>query len=194
MSDAQIGTNWSGNYVYGASALHRPGSLDELQGLVAAASALRALGSRHSFTSIADSAELVTLDALPGEIVADATAETVSVPGHTTYSALAEALRHAGLALHNMASLPHISVAGAVATGPPRSGDRNGNPAPAVGVLEMVTGDGELLTVAQGDPEFDGCVVGLGALGLVTRVTLAVEPAYQVRQRVFPHVSWNTLY
>src|SRR6201985_1298946 len=138
MSDAQIGTNWSGNYVYGASALHRPGSLDELQGLGAAPSARRPLGSRHSFTSIADSAELAALDALPGEIVADATAETVSVPGHTTSSALA-------LALHNMASLPHISVAGAIATGTHGSGDRNGNLATSVRALEMVTGDGELL-------------------------------------------------
>jgi alditol oxidase len=189
-----IGTNWSGNYAYQASALHRPGSLEELQELVAGARAVRALGSRHSFTSIADSAELVALDALPGEIVVDSTAETVTVPSHTTYAALAEALNHAGLALHNMASLPHISVAGAIATGTHGSGAGKGNLATAVRALEMVDAAGELRTVAAGDPAFEGVVVGLGALGLVTRVTLAVQPYYEMRQRVFQDVGWDTLF
>jgi xylitol oxidase len=193
MAHAQIGTNWSGNYAYRAAALHRPTTVEQLQELVAGAKALRALGSRHSFTAIADSAELVALDALPGEIVADSTAETVTVPGHTTYAALAGALDRVGLALHNMASLPHISVAGAIATGTHGSGDRHGNLATAVRGLEMVTGEGELRTLGHGDPDFAGCVVGLGAVGLVTTVTLAAEPAYEVRQRVFEGVGWDTL-
>ena len=191
MGTRMIGTNWSGNYAYRASVLHRPGSLEELQTLAAGARALRAVGSRHSFTSIADSAELVALDALPGEIVVDGTAETVTVPGHTTYAALAQALNRAGLALHNMASLPHISVAGAIATGTHGSGDGTGNLATAVRAVEMVDAAGQLRTVVAGDPDFDGVVVGLGALGLVTRVTLAVQPYYEVRQRVFPGVGWD---
>jgi xylitol oxidase len=194
MAAAQIGTNWSGNYSYRATALHRPAAIEQLQQLVAGARALRALGSRHSFTSVADSSELVALDGLPGEIAVDSAARTVSVPGHTTYSALAEALNREGLALHNMASLPHISVAGAIATGTHGSGDRNGNLATAVRALEMVTADGALVTVAEGDPDFKACAVGLGALGIVTRVTLAVEPSYEVRQRVFEGVGWDTLF
>jgi FAD/FMN-containing dehydrogenase len=85
------------------------------------------------------------------------------------------------MALHNLASLPHISVAGAVATATHGSGDANRNLATAVAALELVTSSGELVTAARGDPDFDGLVVGLGALGVVTRLTLDVEPAYEVR-------------
>ena len=99
MAALAIGTNWSGNYAYRAAVLHRPRAVEELQELVSGAGPLRVLGSRHSFTSIADSASLVALDGLPGEIVVDATAETVSVPPWVTYAALAEALNRAGLAL-----------------------------------------------------------------------------------------------
>ena len=194
MATTSIGTNWSGNYAYGASVLHRPRMLGELQGLVAETQALRALGSRHSFTSIADSPELVALDGLPGEIEMDRAGHTVTVPGTTTYAALAEALNRDGLALHNMASLPHISVAGAIATGTHGSGDGKGNLASAVRAVEMVSADGELRTVAAGDADFEGVVVGLGALGIVTRVTLAVQPFYEMRQRVFQGVRWDTLF
>jgi alditol oxidase len=189
-----IGTNWSGNYAYRASALHHPGSVEELQELIAGARALRALGSRHSFTSIADSAELVALDRLPAEIVVDGTAETVTVAGHTTYAELADALNRVGLALHTMASLPHISVAGAIATGTHGSGDRKGNLATAVRAVELVDAAGELRRVTSGDPDFEGHVVGLGALGILTRVTLAVQPFYEMRQRVFQGVGWDTLF
>jgi len=189
-----IGTNWSGNYAYRAGTLHRPEALEELQELVGGARSLRVIGSRHSFTSIADSAELVALDALPGEVTVDGAAQTVTVPGHTTYAALAEALNRAGLALDNLASLPHISVAGAIASGTHGSGDRKGNLATSVRAIEMVTADGELRTAAAGDPDFGGAVVALGALGAVTRVTLAVQPFYEMRQRVFESVSWETLF
>jgi alditol oxidase len=111
-----------------------------------------------------------------------------------TYAALAEALNRAGLALHSLASLPHISVAGAIATGTHGSGDAKGNLATAVRAVEMVTAAGELRTVAADDPDFEGAVVGLGALGAVTRVTLIVEPFYEMRQRVYEAVSWETLF
>ncbi|HEY1568160.1 MAG TPA: D-arabinono-1,4-lactone oxidase [Solirubrobacteraceae bacterium] len=197
MATAAIGTNWSGNYAYRARALHRPQNIEALQQLMAVAQgpqALRVLGSRHSFTSIADSDSLVSLDGLPGEIVVDSTAETVSVPSWVTYAALAGDLNRAGLALENMASLPHISVAGAIATGTHGSGDRKGNLATAVRALEMVCADGSLCSIGVGDVDFGGVVVGLGALGAVTRVTLAVQPYYEMRQRVFERVSWDTLY
>jgi xylitol oxidase len=194
MAAASIGTNWSGNYTYRAQVLHHPRTLEELQELVAGARSLRVLGSRHSFTSIADGAELVALDALPGEMVVDSGMETVTVPGHMTYAAVAEALNRVGLALHNLASLPHISVAGAIATGTHGSGDDNGNLAAAVRAIEMVTAAGQLRTVAAGDPDFEGVIVGVGALGAVTRVTLAVQPYYEMRQRVFQGVSWETLF
>jgi xylitol oxidase len=103
---------------------------------------------------------------------------------------LAEALAERGLALANLASLPHISVGGAIATGTHGSGDRNGNLATAVAALEIIGADGELRRVARGDAEFAGSVVALGALGVVTRVTLEVRPAFEVRQVVYPDVPW----
>jgi xylitol oxidase len=188
------GTNWAGNHVYRAAALHRPATLDELRAIVARAPRVRALGSRHSFTDVADSAELVSLDALATEVVFDRRAATVTCGAGLTYGALAQPLAEHGVALHNLASLPHISIAGAIATATHGSGAANGNLATAVRALELVTSDGEVLTVPRGAPDFDGLVVGLGALGVVTRVTLDVEPHYEVRQRVFEGLSWDALH
>jgi alditol oxidase len=169
-------TNWAGNYRYQATKLHQPATLEQLQQVVAAAPRVRVLGSRHSFTGLADSAELITLEDLPTDIAVDHDAATVSFSAGLRYGELAEVLERQGLALANLASLPHISVAGAVATATHGSGDTNGNLATAVAGLELVTSSGAVLTVSRGDPDFDGLVVGLGALGAVTRLTLEVEP------------------
>jgi len=188
--------NWAGNYTYRARRLHRPATLDGVQEVVAAAPRLHVLGSRHSFNGIADSAELLSLDAWNAtqDVVVDRVAATVSFGGGTRYGELAEVLRDEGLALHNLASLPHISVAGAIATATHGSGVRNGNLATAVAALEVVTSTGEILLVARGEADFDGMVVALGALGAVTRITLDVEPAFDVRQRVFEDLGWSALY
>jgi xylitol oxidase len=187
------GTNWAGNHRYRAARLHRPATMEQLRELVAGAARIRVLGSRHSFNDIADSAELVSLDGLASEVVVDHAAGTVSLPAGLRYGELAEALRAEGVALANLASLPHISVAGAVATGTHGSGDANGSLATAVAGLELVTSSGELVRAGRGDPDFDGLVVGLGALGAVTRLTLDVEPDYRVRQRAFEGLAWEAL-
>jgi alditol oxidase len=174
--------------------VHRPSTLEELQEIVAAARQVRAVGSRHSFNDIADAEEQVALTALPADVVVDRDAATVSFGAGLTYGELAGALEREGMALHNLASLPHISVAGAVATATHGSGDANGNLATAVAALELVTSSGELVTAARGQPDFEGMVVGLGALGVVTRLTLDVEPAYEVRQRVFEELAWDELF
>jgi xylitol oxidase len=190
---AAPGRNWAGNHAYRAARLHRPSSLEELQELVARTPRLRALGSRHSFNDIADAEELVSLDRLELDLVVDRAAGTVSLGGAVRYGDLARALRRDGLALAAMASLPHISVAGAVSTATHGSGDRVGNLATAVAELALVTSNGELVRVARGDPAFEGMVIGLGALGVVVRVTLDVEPAYEVRQRVYEGLGWDVL-
>ncbi|HEY5873822.1 MAG TPA: FAD-binding protein [Ilumatobacteraceae bacterium] len=189
-----IERNWAGNYQFRAERLHRPTTLEQVREIVAATPQLRVLGSRHSFSAIADSAELMSLDGLPPDIAVDHGAGTVGCGPGVRYGELAQVLAPQGLALHNLASLPHISVAGAVATATHGSGDSNGNLATAVAGLEMVTSDGELLTVERGDEDFDGFVVGLGALGAVTRVILDVEPAYEIRQRVFEGLEWDALF
>jgi alditol oxidase len=185
--------NWAGNYRYQAARLHRPSTLEQLQEVIGNASRVRVLGSRHSFTDIADSAELLSLDSLPTDVVVDHDAGTASFSAGLRYGELAEALQAEGMALANLASLPHIFVAGVVPPATHGSGDAKGNLATAVAGLEMVTSSGELLSASRGDPDFNGLVVGLGALGAVTRITLDVEAAYQVRQRVFEGLAWEAL-
>jgi alditol oxidase len=187
-----IGANWAGTHSYRAQRLQRPASVEELREIVARAPRVRVLGSRHSFTDIADSAELVSLEALPADVAVEG--GSVSVSAGLRYGELAEALQAEALALHNLASLPHISVAGAVATATHGSGDANGNLATAVAALELVTSEGEVVRVARGDEDFDGMVVGLGALGAVTRIVLDAEPTYEVAQRVFEGLAWEELF
>ena len=194
IGDHAAGRNWAGNYVYRAERLHRPATMEQLQEIVAAAPRIRVLGSRHSFNDIADSQELLTLDDMPADVVVDHAASTVSLNAATKYGELVETLKREGLALHNLASLPHISVAGAVATATHGSGDRNGNLATAVSGLRLVASGGEILEVSRGEPEFEGFVVGLCALGVVAGITLDVEPAYRVRQRVFEGLGWDALF
>jgi alditol oxidase len=184
--------NWAGNYYYRAGAIHRPASVEQLQEIVSRAPRVRVLGSRHSFTDVADSDELVSLDAIPPQIRVEA--GTVSSGGALRYGELAVRLRTEGLALANLASLPHISVAGAISTATHGSGNRNGNLATSVAAIEIVTSDGSVVSAARGDPGFEGLVVGLGAVGAITRVTLDVEPEYSVRQRVFEALAWDKLF
>jgi xylitol oxidase len=180
--------NWAGNLEYGARTLHEPTAMDELRELVSRSERLRPLGSRHSFNAIADTtADQVSLARMPRRFEVDARAGTVTVDAATRYGDLCGPLHEAGFALHNMASLPHISVAGACATGTHGSGDRSGSLSTAVSGLELVIVDGEVVRLSRTDNPgtFELAVVGLGALGVITAVTLDIEPAYQVRQDVY---------
>jgi xylitol oxidase len=180
--------NWAGNLTYSAARLHHPQSVEQLQEVVRSSRKLRALGSRHSFNAIADCPEnMIALDGLPHSVTVDRARMTATVSGGMTYGALSLELHRAGVALHNMASLPHISVAGAVVTATHGSGDGNGNLATAVSALELITSDGDAVTLARathGDM-FKGAVVGLGALGIVTKLMLDVQPAFTVQQEVY---------
>lgn len=179
------GTNWAGNVQYSARAHHRPSTLDELRRLVAGADRVRAVGTGHSFNRLGDTTgEQVSVAGLPPTVALDRDRGTVTVAAGLRYGDLATALHAEGYAVANLASLPHISVAGAVATATHGSGPAHGNLATAVAALELVTADGDLLTVDRADPRFAGLVVHLGALGVVTRLTLDVVPAFEVRQYV----------
>ncbi|BDI23112.1 FAD-binding protein [Herbiconiux sp. L3-i23] len=177
--------NWAGNYEFAARRWAHPASVGELQEIVSAGGPVRAVGTRHSFNDIADSpGTLVVLDRMDGGVEIDEVEGIAWVSGGMRYGDLGALLQDAGLALHNLASLPHISVAGSIATGTHGSGARNGSLATAVAALELVTADGELRTLQRGDPDFDGAVVGLGALGIVTRVALEVRPTFELEQNV----------
>jgi xylitol oxidase len=190
----EIGTNWAGNYTYRAASLDRPRTVDDLRRIVATSPRVRALGSRHSFSDLPDTdGVLVDLSALPHGIEVSEEAGSVSVSGGVRYGDLARALEDRGWALANLASLPHISVAGAVATGTHGSGDRNQSLAGAVRSLDIVGPDGQVRRVGRGDVDFAGSVVALGALGIVTRLELDVEPTYRVRQEVHTGLTWRTV-
>lgn len=188
-------TNWAGNLTYGTNNLQAPQTVDELRAAVKNASKLRALGARHSFSAIADSThEQISLEHLT-EMTLDEKARTVTVGGGVTYSKLAPWLDKRGYALHNLASLPGITVAGACATATHGSGLKNGNLATAVSALELVTANGDLVRLErQRDGErFLGAVVGLGAIGIVTQTTLDVQPTYKVAQSIYQDLKFEEL-
>ena len=181
-------TNWAGNVTFSAERTYCPFCVDELQRLVARSGHVRALGTGHAFNRIADTpGDLVSVDGLPRVIQIDAERACVKVSAGLRYSELAAHLHRAGYALHNLASLPHISVAGACATGSHGSGDANGNLATAVSAVELVTAAGEIALVSRESAggRFRGAVVALGALGIVISLTLDLVPAFEVRQVVY---------
>jgi xylitol oxidase len=182
--------NWAGNLTYAAGRIVAPRSVDEAQELVAAAHEIRALGTRHSFSSVADTrGTLLSTEHLNGIVeVGDA---AVTVESGIRYGELAAALDGHGLALANFASLPHISVGGAIATSTHGSGVANGSLSTAVRGLELIRADGSIVRLRRGDDDFDGAVVSLGALGVVARVELDVVPAFELRQYVFESLPWR---
>ena len=184
-------TNWAGNVTFTAADVLRPQSAGELQAIVARTPKLRVLGAGHSFSPVADSPAMVTLDGLPAEVEIDSARGTARVSAGLTYGELARGLDARGLALANLASLPHITVAGAVATGTHGSGSGNGALATAVAGIEMITADGDLTTIGPG--EISGAVVALGALGVVTGLELTLVPAFTVRQWVYENLPRGEL-
>ena len=188
-------TNWSGNLTYSTNRLYTPASVEEVQKTVKGCDKLRALGARHSFNAIADShANQVSLEHLD-EMTIDAKARTVTVGAGVRYGKLAPFLDSHGYALHNLASLPHVTVIGACSTATHGSGIHNGNLSTAVSAIEFVNADGTLATLSRAkDSEmFNGAVVALGALGIVTRVTLNLLPTFQMRQIVYENLSFDQL-
>ncbi|MCM3504226.1 FAD-binding protein [Curtobacterium sp. ODYSSEY 48 V2] len=189
-------TNWAGNVTYRASALERPTSLAALRQLVAATPRLTALGSTHSFNEIADTdAVQVTLAGLPPVLEVDADRRVVRVAAGMTHAQVAAGLEARGWALANLASLPHISVAGAVATGTHGSGVRNPSLAQAVVALEVVRATGDVVRVDASSPDgaLDAHRVALGALGVVTAVELAIEPTFQLATTVHLDLPWDAV-
>jgi xylitol oxidase len=187
-------TNWSGTYRFTAREVIAARTIDEVRRAVAKTSGgrVRALGTRHSFNDLADNgATLVSVTGIAPEPVIDEAARTVTVGAGVTYGVLAAWLQDRGWALGNLGSLPHISVGGATATGTHGSGIRNRILSAAVAGLEYVAADGELRPADRSAPDFDGMAVGLGAFGIVVRVTLDIEPSYLIRQDAYIQLPWD---
>ncbi len=183
--------NWAGNLTYSTDHLDTAQSVEQIRDYVKRQANVKVLGTRHCFNNIADSTHsLLSLKSMDKVVELDTPASTVIVDAGITYGQLAPYLHAKGFALHNLASLPHISVAGACSTATHGSGEKNGNLATAVSALEFVTAAGDLVHLSRkNDPDtFPGAVVGLGALGVITRLTLNLQPTFQVRQYVYENL------
>ncbi len=188
--------NWAGNLEYGTDHLYSANSLQRVRDYVKKQSKLKVLGTRHCFNNIADSMHnLLSLKSMDEVVALDPEAHTVTVTGGITYGQLCPYLHTRGFALHNLASLPHISIAGACSTATHGSGEKNGNLATAVSALEIVTAAGEVVKLSRqidGEP-FRGAVVGLGALGVITKITLDVQPTFMMRQYVYENLPLSEM-
>jgi alditol oxidase len=184
--------NWSRNVTFEGHTVHQPTRVEHVQEIVASAARadrrIHAVGSAHSFSTVAATdagGELVSMTGLASSTDIDTAALTVTVDAGIRYGELSAALHASGYALHNLPSLPHITVGGAIATATHGSGDGNGNLASAVRAIEIVLADGTLTRFDRSDARFSGMIVALGALGIVVRVMLAIEPTFDVAQTVF---------
>ncbi len=187
MQDQQPITNWAGNLIYSTTNIEYPISIDAIQQLVKKYNKVKVLGTRHCFNTIADSRDrFISLRDMNKIIALDEKAQTVTVGGGIKYGELAPWLNEKGYALHNLASLPHISIAGAITTATHGSGVKNGNLSSEVEAVEIVKADGSVMHLSRKDGDhFHAAVVGLGALGVITKVTLKVQPTYMMRQYVY---------
>jgi xylitol oxidase len=186
-------TNWAGNLSYGTDRFQEAGSVEQIRSFVRSRNKLKVLGTRHCFNSIADSRDhLLSLRPMHEVLALDKDAREVTVDAGMTYGQLCPSLDARGFALHNLASLPHISIAGACSTATHGSGEHNGNLATAVSAIEFVTANGEVVKLSRttGGDEFRGAVVGLGALGVITRITLEVQPTYAMKQYVYENLPF----
>ena len=182
-------SNWAANYFYGAAEIYEPEKIEQIQDLVYRSNKIRALGTRHSFNDIADSpGNLISLKHFNKILNLDREHYTVTVEAGIRYGELVRWLDGEGFALHNLASLPHISVAGACATATHGSGDRNANLATAVSALEVVIANGELSLISQENENFEGAVVALGGLGVITKITLNISPSFEMQQDVYENL------
>lgn len=186
--------NWAGNIEYSARRIAAPHSYDDLRSLITSGDRVKAVGSRHSFSTVADTTgDLISLEDLPRVFEIDDRAHTVTVDAGIRYGELAQRLQESGWALQNMASLPHITVVGSVATGTHGSGDQVPALSAAVNAVELMLADGSTGVWRRGDHDFGGVVVSLGALGVVTRLSLDIVPSFELRQDVYDGLQWQAV-
>lgn len=189
-------TNWAGNLTYSTDNLHIPKNVEELQEAIKKCKKVRALGTKHCFNTIADSKEnQISTEAFNKIIGLDKEKHTVTVEAGIKYGEMCKYLDDNGFALHNLASLPHISVAGACATSTHGSGIKNGSLATAVSAIEFVNGKGEVVSLSRekDGEEFGAAVVNVGALGIATKITLDVQPTFKMKQVVYQNLPMSAL-
>src|SRR5437588_902074 len=188
--------NWAGNLEYSTDRLYFANSLEQVRSYVKKENKLKVLGTRHCFNNIADSKDnFLSLKPIDEVVALEPEAHTVTVDAGMTYGQLCPLLHSKGFALHNLASLPHISIAGACSTATHGSGEKNGNLATAVSAIEIITAAGDVLKLSrqQDGDVFKGVVVGLGAIGVITKITLDIQPTFLMRQYVYENLPLSEM-
>jgi L-gulonolactone oxidase len=185
--------NWGGNVSARPARQVAPASVEELAAAVRRAREdglkVKAVGTGHSFTSIAATdGVLIRPHLLTGIRGIDREAMTVTVEAGTPLKRLNAALAREGLSLTNMGDIMEQTVSGATSTGTHGTGRESGSIAAQIKALELVTADGSVLTCSEKEnPEvFAAARTGLGALGVVTAITFAVEPLFLLAAREEP--------
>jgi L-gulono-1,4-lactone dehydrogenase len=177
----ELWTNWAGQQRCAPERIERPGSEDELAAIVAGADRVRAAGSGHSFTDIACT-DGVLLDLGRMNRVLSVEGELVTVEAGITLHDLGAELAARGLALENQGDIDRQTLAGAISTATHGTGERFRNLSSQVAGMRLVTGGGEVVELGEGADDLRAARVGLGALGIVTAVTLRCVPLFSVRR------------
>jgi len=186
--------NWSKNVEFNDKSYFQPTSLVELQELIRTNPKVRARGTAHCFNEIANTSSVaVNLAKMPRVIDVSSESSSVKVSAGLTYGELAPELHNQGWALSNLASLPHISIAGSISTGTHGSGIQNQNLPNQVLSFDMVTAEGELRHINRTNPAFNALVVGLGLGGIIYQYELRIEPTFEVRQVIYPEIPLDVL-
>lgn len=188
--------NWAGNYTYKAEETEFPETIEALVHRLRTLSKGKALGTQHCFNDIADTSGIqLSTRHLNAILELNKKEGYVLVESGIKYGDLGKLLHQQGWALHNLASLPHISVGGSCATATHGSGIGNGNLATAMLGFELATPQGELLWAdPQTKPDlFFGAGVSMGALGIMTKIKLAIQPTFFVAQYVYENLPMDTL-
>jgi len=180
-------TNWSGTYTCSPARVESPSSEEEIVGIVRAAAErgehVKVAGSGHSFTDIGvTDGCLIKLGSCNKVLEVDRDARTITAQAGITILELGDALAHFGLAMENMGDVGYQTISGAISTATHGTGERFGNISSQVVALSLVTAAGEVVHCsAEREPEtFKAAQVGLGALGVISSVTLRCVPAYNI--------------
>ena len=185
---AETWTNWSGNQSFTPSAVYRPRDeadyIETVQRLIAGREHLRVAGSGHSFTPLVETdGSLVEIPAVTGVLGVDAERRTAEILAGTQLLAIGAPLWDAGFALKNQGDTDTQTISGAIATATKGSGRNYSNISSSVVGLRIVDGTGQVIDIDESTPDLLlAGRVSLGLLGAVTRVTMAVQPRYLLRE------------
>ena len=192
-----IPQNWA-KTVYYNHTIHYPKTVEEIQHILQYHAKIRVLGSMHSFNNITKLPQefngvYISMSNM-NQVIKCCRGERVTIQPGITFGELGEYLHERNFGFHNMASLPHITVGGAISTGTHGAGVFNGNLASHVMQVKLISADGKLRTYRIGqDPEFQHIPVSFGLAGIIVEIELDIVPDYDIQQCIYENLPFNTI-